>query len=70
MPLACQGKPAIRRHAPNPIPSPTPTPVPAPVAPPNNLIQEFMRIFMEKAQAPAAPAAPAAKARDDIARPL
>ncbi len=61
---------AFRHPVPCPAPGPTlPGPeAPAPVAPPNNnLFQEFMRTFMEKAQALVAPAT---EARDNTNRPL
>ncbi len=76
MPPARRGRLAIRRFALGPEAStpglvPTPAPVPASVALSNNLFQEFMRTFMEKAQAPAAPAAPVPEeARDNIDRLL
>ncbi len=50
----CQRKPAIKRpalgpEAPAPGPVPAPAPAPAPLAPSNNLFQEFMRTFIERA---------------------
>ncbi len=70
MPPVCCGRPAIR------APTLGSALALTPVAPSNDFFQEFLRIFMERTQAPAAPtalaapAAPVAEARDDTHRSL
>ncbi len=68
MPPVCRVRPAIGPPASGPVPAPAP----APMAPPNDLIQEFMRTYIKKIrdQAPTALVTLAAKARDDTNRLL
>ncbi len=75
MPPTHQGRPAIKRPAPDPVfPGPELAFIPIP-APNDDLFQEFMRTDIEKVRnqalaAPVAPAAPATKVKDNIHRPL
>ncbi len=75
MPPIRQGRLAIRRPALGleaPALGPVPVSAPALMAPPNDLLQEFIQTCIERVrnQALAAPAASAAEVRDCINRPL
>ncbi len=64
MPLIRQGRPTIWHFAPSPTLGPVPIAAPAPafvVSPNNDLLQDFIWTFRERAQALAAPTALAAK---------